>query len=243
MYLSKSKSPNHISQLMRSHLARPPDPAAVKIQRERNGDKGHTQEAQQATRPRHAQTVIHGVCEEREGGPEGTPHEVVAGVDGGEVFGVGVAEVAEDGHEEQEGAHAEEGAADDGHDPVERGAGGPAEPEEADGDEEGADEGGLEADFGPEEPPVVELRFDVSVVVEEEGDHDDEGADEDAEEGEALGPEREVVDVNEDDGEALEPEIEQSVDQGDVEVQEEADGLGEGEGEGPDENHQCNLFP
>ena len=228
---------------MSGHLARPPDPAAIEIQRKRNGDEGNAQEAQQTARPRDAQPVIHGVCEKGKGGPEGTPHQVVAGEHRGDVFGIGVAEVAEHGHEEQEGAHAEEGAADDGHDPVDRRAGGPAEPEEADGDEEGADEGGLEADFGPEEPALVELRFHVSVVEEEEGDHDDDGSDEDADEGETLGPEREVVDVDEDDGEALEPEIEQSVDQGEVDVQEEADRLGKGEGEGPHEDHQPNLFP
>ena len=185
--------------------------------------------------------MIHGVCEERERGPEGTPHEVVAGEDGGDVFRVGVAEVAEDSEEEEEGAHAEEGAADDGHDPVDRGAGGPAEPEEADGDEEGADEGGLQAEFGAEEALVVELRFEVAVEVVEEGDDDDEASDGDAEEGEALTLEREAVHVDEYDGEALEPEIEQSVDQGDVDVQQEADRLGEGEGEWPDENHQPNL--
>ena len=133
--------------------------------------------------------MIHGVCEERKGRPERTPHQVVTRKDRGDVFRVGVAEVAEHGDEEHVGAHGEEGAPDDGHDPVDRRARRPAEPEEADGDEEGADEGGLEADFGLDAALGVELRFDVAVVVDEEGDEDDEDADEDAEEGETLRPE------------------------------------------------------
>ena len=125
---------------------------------------------------------------------------------------------------------------------MDRGARGPAEPEEADGDEEGADERGLEADFGPEATVVAELRFDVAVVVVEEGEHDGAGADEDAEEGEAFGAEGEAVGVDEDEGEALEPEVEEAVDEGEVEVEEEADGFGEGKGEGPDEYHHADFF-
>ncbi len=223
---------------MSRHLARAPDPLSVKVQHEGNGYKGNTQEPQQATRPIHPQFMIHGIRKERECRPDRTPHQVVARVHRGDVFRVGVAEVREHGHEEQERAHAEEGAADDGHDPVDRGARGPAEPEEADGDEEAADEGGLEADFGAEETLFVELRLNVFVVVEEEGEHDDEGADEDPEEGEAFGAEREVIDFDEDDGEALEPEVEESVDEREVHVQKEADRFREREGERPDEDHQ-----
>ena len=229
-------------QLMRSHLTRAPNPPPIIIQHKRNRQKRHAQKPQQATRPRDPQLVVHGVCEKRKRRPNRTPHQVVARIHRGDVFRVRVTEVREHGHEEQKGTHAEEGATDDGHDPVDRGARGPAEPEEADGDEEGADEGGLEADFGAEEPLLVELRFDVFVVVEEEGDHDDEGPDEDAEEGETFGPEREIVYPDEDYREAFEPEVEQSVDERQVEVQKKADGLCESEGEGPDEDHQPNLF-
>ena len=174
---------------MRSHLTRRSDPLPIKIQYKRNRYKSHTQKPQQATRPPDTELVIHGVCEKRERRPEGTPDQIVPRIHRGNVFGVGVPEVRQDGHEHEEGAHAEECAADDGHDPVDGGTRGPAEPEQADGDQEGADEGRLEADFGAEETLVVELRFDVFVVVEEEGDHDDKRSEEDAEEGEAFGPE------------------------------------------------------
>ena len=227
---------------MCSHLTHPPDPPPIIIQHKRNRHKRHAQKPQQATRPRDPQLVIHGVCKKRKRRPDRTPHQVVARKHRGDVFRVCVPEVRKHGHEEQESAHAEEGATNDRHYPVDRGAGGPPEPEEADGDEEGADEGGLEAEFGAEEPLLVELRFDVFVVVEEEGDHDDEGSDEDAEEGETLGSEREIVYPDEDYREAFEPEVEQSVDERRIEVQEEADGLCESEGEGPDEDHQPNLF-
>ena len=46
---------------------------------------------------------------------------------------------------------------------------GPAEPEEADGDAEGADEGGGEAFLRLELAVGVELRFGVAVEVPEEG--------------------------------------------------------------------------
>ena len=56
------------------------------------------------------------------------------------------------------------------------GVSGPAEPEEADGDAEGADEGGGEAFFGLEVAFRVELRFYDFVEVEEERGYDENGA-------------------------------------------------------------------
>ena len=86
------------------------------------------------------------------------------------------------------------------------------------------------------------MGLDVSVAVVKKGAQDDQGADEDAEEGEAFETRGEVADVAEDDGEGLEPEVEESVGQGDVEVEGEADGLIHGEGEGPDEDHEEDLL-
>lgn len=227
---------------MRSHPTYPTNPLTIIIQHERNRYERHAQEAQQTTRPRDTQLVIHGIRKERKRSSERTPDQIIPCVNRGDVFWVGISEIRQHGHEEQEGAHAEEGAADNGHNPVDRGARGPAEPEEADGDEKGANEGRLEADFGAELTALIELRFDVLVIVEKEGDHDDEGTQEDAEEGETFGSGREAVDPNEDYWEALEPEVEQSVDQCDIEIQEKANGLRERQGKRPDENHHCNLF-
>ncbi len=76
-----------------------------------------------------------------------------------------------------------------------RGASRPSEPEEADGDQEGAEHGGLKADFGTQTTVGVELGFDVFVGVPEEGGHDYEGAQEDTQEGETFGAKGEMVDV------------------------------------------------
>ncbi len=95
-------------------------------------------------------------------------------------------------------------------------ASGPAEPEEADWDEKGANERGLQADLGADVTVLIHLWLDVLVVEVEEGAHDDDGAEEDADEGEALGAEGEVVDLDEDDGEGFEPEVEEAVDEADV---------------------------
>ena len=51
-----------------------------------------------------------------------------------------------------------------------------------------------------------------------------------------------MVDADEDDGETFEPEVEQAVDERQVEVEEEADGLGEGERKWSNEDHQPDLF-
>lgn len=56
----------------------------------------------------------------------------------------------------------------------------PPEPEQADGDAEGADEGRGEAVLGFEVAGGVEEGFHVLVDVPEEGRHDGEGAEEDA---------------------------------------------------------------
>ena len=93
-----------------------PQPLPIPHQHERNRHEQHAQQRQQRVGPIETELVEHGVGEEGEGGAEGGAHEVVARVDGGDVRRVGVAEVGEHGHEEQEDAGCEEGGADDGDD-------------------------------------------------------------------------------------------------------------------------------
>lgn len=114
----------------------------------------------------------------------------------------------------------------------------PAEPEQADGDEECADHSGLQTNLRPQFPIMVELGLDEPVAVVEKGNHDDEGTHENAEEGEAFEALGEVVDLAENDGEGLEPKVEETVGEGDVEVEREANGLLQGEGERPNEDHE-----
>ena len=118
----------------------------------------------------------------------------------------------------------------------------PAEPEEADGQEEGAQHRGLQTDLGAEFSVLVEFGLDEFIAVVEEWWDDDEGAEEDAEEGEAFETLGEMVDLAEDDGERFEPEVEQAVDEGDVEIKCEANGFFYREGKWPDEDHKKNFL-
>ena len=119
-------------------------PATHAIKHEWDWNESDTQKSQSRTRPRDSKIFIHSSREQWESRTERTSHEIVARKHTCRIFWVGVREVIEHGVEEEEGPEGEEGGADDGHDPREMGArvGGPAEPEEADGDAEGADEGG-----------------------------------------------------------------------------------------------------
>lgn len=222
---------------MPRHLAPAPNPLAIHIQHKRHGNKRHRQKPQQTARPPDPQTRIHGIRKQRKPGPKRGAHQIVARVHRSDILWVRVAKVRQHGYEEQERADAEKSAAGDGHEPMHGRARRPPEPEQADGDAEGADEGWGEAVLGFEVAGGAEEGFHVLVDVPEEGRHDGEGADEDAEEGEPGGARGEVVDGDEDEGERFEPEVEESVDEGDVEVEEEDDGFGEGEGEGADEGH------
>ena len=77
--------------------------------------------------------------------------------------------------------------------------------------------------------------------VVEEGWDDEDGAEEDADECEAVLAEVEVVNAFEDDGEGFEPDVEEAVDEGDVEVEEEDHWFGEVKGDGADERDERDL--
>jgi hypothetical protein len=90
------------------------------------------------------------------------------------------------------------------------------------------------------------LRCDVAIVavvfsLEEvlpaavERDRHSIAADNYSKEGEAAFTEVEAVDLFEDDGEGFEPEIEDAVDEGDIDVEDQHDGLAEAELEGAEE--------
>jgi hypothetical protein len=66
----------------------------------------------------------------------------------------------------------------------------------------------------------VELRLEDFAQVEEEWWNDDEGSDEDAQERETLLADAEAVCLNKDDDEGFEPDVKETIDEGDVEVEE-----------------------
>ena len=95
------------------------------------------------------------------------------------------------------------------------------QPEQTNRDTKRPDTARIQPLLGLDLAVLVELRLQELPQVEEVERDDDEGADEDAEEGEAFGAQAEAVDADEDGDEGLEPDVEQAVDEGDVEVEEE----------------------
>lgn len=84
---------------------------------------------------------------------------------------------------------------------------GPAEPKKTYGDAEGADEGGLEPQFGLDVAILVEFRFHVFIHVPEEGRDCEKGTEQYAKESETLRPLGKSVDADKDNREAFEPQI------------------------------------
>lgn len=228
---------------MAGELGLHPELLAILGEDEGDGDESDGQESEEGTSPANAEFGVHSGREEGEATTEAGTHEVVAGEDAGGVFGIGVAEVVEDAVKEQERADAEPARADDGDDPVHARATGPAEPEQANGDGEGADVGWQsQAELGLDLAVLVEFGFDVAHLVPDEGGKDDEDTNKNAEEGDTLKAQGEAVDLGEDDGEGLEPDVQQAVDQGDVHVQTQDDRLGQAQLEGPHERHHSDVL-
>lgn len=131
----------------------------IEIQHKGNRNKRDTQKSKRATSPRHPKILIHGTRKEGETSTEARTHEIITGKDRRGVIRIRVAQVVQDGVEEQERADGEEGRADYRHDPMHGRPRCPAEPEQADGDAEGADHGGREALLGFDLAVGVELWF------------------------------------------------------------------------------------
>ena len=185
--------------------------------------------------------MIHPRREQRKSGAETAPHKVVARQHAGRILRVRVGEVIEHGLEKEEGADGEEAGADDGHDPVDAQARRPAEPKKTDGYAKSAHESGREAFLRFDLAVVVELRLDYLVEVIEERGHDEDGAEEDANERETFLAQIELVDADEDDGEGFEPDVQETVDEGDVQIEEEDHWFCKVEGDGPDESDERDL--
>ena len=111
-------------------------------------------------------------------------------------------------------------------DPVHGRSAGPGEPELADGHEDGGDANNADHGFGGNAACfwIYLVRIDHAP---DEGfaDNDEEAADGEAGEGETAKTEGPAADAGEDDGVGDEAEVEDAVDDGDVEVPENADGF------------------
>ena len=92
----------------------------------------------------------------------------------------------------------------------------PAEPEQTNWDAEGSHAASVQALFGLDLAVLVELRLEVCVHVPEVGRDDDQGSDENAKVGDTFETEREVINFDKDDDERLEPDVQDTIDEGDV---------------------------
>ncbi len=172
------------------------------------------------------QPRIHGGPGERQGAPDERAHDRVARHGAGGVDAVAVGEVVAGVDEDGGVAGAERDAGQDGPDPVpRRGHARPREPELADGRQHGRDADDADHRFGGDF-----ARFRVALVRvdhapdERLGGDDGEGADADADKGQARHAGCPAADLGEDDGVRDEAEVEDAVDDGDVDVPEDAGG-------------------
>lgn len=119
---------------------------------------------------------------------------------------------------------------------------GPTEPEEADRDSEASDHGGDQALLRLDVAVGVELLLLDESQIGEEGTDGDERTAEDAEIGETEGALGEAVYLKEGDGEGFEPDVEKTVDEGDVQVAEEDHWLLEVEGDRSNKDHHRDIL-
>ena len=96
----------------------------------------------------------------------------------------------------------------------------------------------MQTDLGSEFAVLVELGLKELVAVVEKWWDNDQGTEENAQEGEAFETLGEMVDLAEDNGKRLEPKVEQTVNEGDVEIKGEADWFFHRHGKWPHEDHK-----
>lgn len=178
-----------------------------------------------------AELVVHLRGEEGEGGAEEGAQHAVGGEHAGGVDGVRVDEVVGDAEEDEHHAEAEGGRRHDAHDPVDAGVVGPREPEQPEGEADGADFGrresslGWRADFSFGDSGVRDAV--VALVVGDGVDDGGEHADCDAEEGQAADALAPASFLLEHDGESGEHHVQGAVDDGHVDAEEQNDGFAE----------------
>lgn len=216
-----------------------PLPKDIEQIRDRNQRDGH--EPKHTRRPVHAHLTEHDVREERETAGEETAEEGVGRDRARRDLLERVDEVVQRRLEDGEEAEAHEHGADEGPDPVDLRVPRPAEDEEAGGEQDRADHHGGQAGFGDGEVVVGAEALDVEFLVEEVDAGGEEDADEVGEEGQGADDLVPAAHFLEFDGEGGQTEVDDAVDEGGVERDEEADRRGE-ERERPDEVLVAELF-
>ena len=133
------------SSLIHTRSRQSPNLPPVQVKDDRNGRQSHGQERQQTRRPIDAELMIHGRAEEGKPGPEEATDERVGGDGAVGVKQVHVDDVLEALDEDDEHGAADGDRGDDLRDPARARVARPREPEEADGQDDGADDHGGQA--------------------------------------------------------------------------------------------------
>ena len=136
------------SSLVHTRPRQSPNLLPVQVKDDWNRRQSHRQERQQTRCPIDAELVIHGRAEEGEPGPEEAADERVGGDGAVGIEQVHVDDVLEALDEDDEHGTADGDGGDDLRDPARARVARPREPEEADGEDDGADDHGREAALG-----------------------------------------------------------------------------------------------
>ncbi len=177
----------------RRELTPRPQIRALVVEREHADDTHDAQAGQERDALVDAEVDEERAREQDAAAREGGAEEVVAGEEGGGVLRVRQRDVDEDALQDHEAGTAVDDDADDAGDPGEVGPCGPGEDEEADGGQEGSDEGGYEAVFLRAEPVRHDVGDEVEVQVGDVDCRSDAAGDQDAGEEDADDAEGEVV--------------------------------------------------
>jgi len=143
--------------------------------------------------------------------------------------------------EEAEGTNREEPGTDDGHDPMGV-TSTPSEPEKTDWNAESAEERWWQSLLRLDVACVIEFGFLVVLEVGEVGWNGNDCANRDTKEGGTLETEREAIDFDKDDWEGFEPDVQKTVDEGNVKVEQEHHGFLEVEGDRANKNHHDDIL-
>ena len=193
---------------------------------EGEGHAGKRQERRDGRRPVYTDIIVHLRREEREHSADDRAQDSGGGEDGSRKDRVRVNQIIDHGQYNQHAAEAERRREDDGRGPVDAGVVGPREGEHADGQGDGACDGGREAGFGfgcfgHEQLHVARLVVPHGVY------QADDDADCDAQEGEPAGPFAPAAVAVEDDGHGAQEHVHRAVDDGHVDACHEHDRLSE----------------
>nr|POE94622.1 hypothetical protein CFP56_16859 [Quercus suber] len=204
-----------------------PQPLPVDPEQIWNRDQHDRTEREDAQPPADAEVAQHGRDKERKGAGEGAAQEGVGGNGAGGVALKGVDEVVERGLEDGEEAEAHEGDGDAGHEPEDRRRARPREHEEARDEDDAAEHHGRQARLGHRPAAVGLPARDVEALVQQVAGGAERDAEQHGEEGQRAHQPVPAALRLEDERDRAQARVQDAVDEGGVQRDEEADRRGE----------------